>query len=184
MSFACLGPLEIFSVGFLALVSRSAGLAQPDCYHLLRVPHLAPAAAFELPVLELVHDALDRFLLRLGLMSRHWLTSRNSVIAENRSPAGIGSRPHALSLLPDTFWRQRNRLLAYLVGDGKVQLDGGCIGGVTNAASALERRCPAAPLLQQVGEPYDGSGTIALAAGNSHSRYYSALRVPRHLTDH
>jgi len=98
-------------------------------------------------------------------MSRHWLTSRNSVIAENRSPAGIGSRPHALSLLPDTFWRQRNRLLAYLVGDGKVQLDGGCISGVTNAASALERICPAAPLLQQFGNLTMGRGLLLWLLG-------------------
>jgi hypothetical protein len=33
-------------------------------------------------VLELVHDAADRFLLRLGLMSRHWLTSRSSIIVK------------------------------------------------------------------------------------------------------
>src|SRR6516225_2413389 len=100
LSFECLGPLEIFPVAFLALVSRSAGLAQPDCDRLLRVSHFAPAAAFELPVLELVHDAADRFLLRLGLMSRHWLTSRNSAIAENRSPAAFGSGPHTPFLFP------------------------------------------------------------------------------------
>src|SRR5262249_28058585 len=80
---------------------------------------LARAAVFELPVLELVHDATDRFLLRLALTTRHWLTSRNSAIAENHSPAGISSRPHAPSLLPDTSWRQRNRSLVYPVGDGK-----------------------------------------------------------------
>jgi hypothetical protein len=146
--------LEIFPVVFLALISRSAGLAQPDCDCLLRVPHFAPAAAFKLPVLELVHDAADRFLLRLGLMSRHWLTSRNSPIAKNRSPAGIGSRLRAILDLPDTSWRQRNRWLAYLVGDGKVQLDSDCTSDVTNGVSALERfakRRPAAPLLQQFG---------------------------------
>jgi len=33
-------------------------------------------------VLELVHYAADSFLLRLGLMSSHWFTSRNSLIVE------------------------------------------------------------------------------------------------------
>jgi hypothetical protein len=81
-SFARLGPLQIFPIFLLALVFSSAGLAQADCDRLLRVPHLSAATGFELPVLELVHDAADRFLLRLGLVSRHWLTSRSSIIVK------------------------------------------------------------------------------------------------------
>ena len=56
-------------------------------------------------------------------------------------------------------------MLAYLVGDGKVQLDRGCISGVTNAASALERICPAAPLLQQFGNLTMGRGLLLWLLG-------------------
>ena len=73
-----------------------------------------------------------------------------------------------LSLLPDTFWRQRNRWLAYLVGDGKVQLDRDCTSDVTNGVSALERfakRRPAAPLLQQFGNLTMGRGLLLWLLG-------------------
>ena len=76
-------------------------------------------------MLELVHDAADRFLLRLGLMSRHGLTSRNRLL-QKPFAAGFGSAPYAFSF-PNTCWRQRNRWLAYLVGDRKVQLDSGAL---------------------------------------------------------
>ena len=129
VSFACLGPLEIFPV-------------------MLRVPHFAPAAAFELPVLELAHDAADRFLLRLGLMSRHWLTSRNSVIGENRSRAGIGSRPQYSILFSRHFLASVEPTAAYLVNDGKAPLDRDSTSGVTNAANALERLASVVLLLR------------------------------------
>ena len=76
VSFPCFGPLEIFRLSSLLSYLEAAGLAQPDCDRLLWVPHFASAAAFELPMLELVHDAADRFLLGPGLMSRHCLTPR------------------------------------------------------------------------------------------------------------
>ena len=81
-SFARLRPLQICPIFLLALVFLSAGFAQPDCDRLLRVPHLSAATGFEFSVFELVHDAADCCLLRLGLMSRHWLTSRHWIIVK------------------------------------------------------------------------------------------------------
>src|SRR6202048_3635901 len=68
------------SIFLLALVFRGPGLAQANCYCLFRVLHLFPATGFEFPMFELVHDATDRFLLGLGLVSCHRLTSRFSII--------------------------------------------------------------------------------------------------------
>src|SRR5215469_11556642 len=85
-SFARLGPSQIFPVFLLALVLRRTGFAQPDGDRLPRIPHLAPATGFELSMLKLVHHTTDGFLLRLGLMSCHLLTSRNPL--SRRSFAG------------------------------------------------------------------------------------------------
>src|SRR5206468_7455634 len=91
--FARLGPLQVLSIFFLALVFRSTGLAQPDCYRLFRVPHLSPATGFEFPMFELVHDATDRFRLCLGLVSCHRLTDLAIFhLLNDRWSVSIGSR--------------------------------------------------------------------------------------------
>src|SRR4051794_29167393 len=70
---APLGAAEVALVLLLALVFRGARLAQGDRDRLLRVLHLAAARGLELAMLELVHDALDRFLLPLRLLRHHRL---------------------------------------------------------------------------------------------------------------
>ena len=72
---ARLRTLQIFTVRLLALIFGGTRLVQPDRDRLLRVPDLFSSAGFELPMLELVHDALDGFLLCLRLVSGHRLTS-------------------------------------------------------------------------------------------------------------
>jgi hypothetical protein len=42
-------------------------------------------------MLELVHDALDSFLLCLRLVSGHWLTSLYQILCGNRRPVFISS---------------------------------------------------------------------------------------------
>jgi hypothetical protein len=144
-SFARLGPLQIFPIFSLARILKRRPRATR-----LRSPASGsvPSARdwFRAAALELVHDSADRFLLRLRLMSCHWLTSRNSTIAgivrgPPLVPTVCDKRPNfgAPSSRPDHSLRQRNQSFTYRVGDGKVQLDNSCSKGVRNPAGALDR---------------------------------------------
>src|SRR5207302_6313234 len=88
---ASLGTLQVLAVLLFALVFGGAGLVQPDRDRLFRVLDLFAAAGFELPMLELVHDALDGFLLRLRLVGRHRLTSLYQMLCGNRRRVIISS---------------------------------------------------------------------------------------------
>ena len=87
-----------------------------------------------------MHDAADRFLLRFGLMSRHWLTSRNSIIVKIvRWPASV---PDFMRQQPDLeclFVASLEPMSRYLVSGGKVQLDRGRTSGVKNPAGTFDR---------------------------------------------
>jgi hypothetical protein len=107
-------------------------------------------------VLELVHNAADGVLLRLGLMGRHWLTSRNWIIVKivcwlpsvpticdkrpnYRAPYTLCSRPFPWEpIVRLSRWRQQ------------VQLDRDRTIDVKNPAGAFCNCCPIAPSLETV----------------------------------
>src|SRR5579859_3022939 len=66
---------QVAAVFLRALVFRGAGLAQADRDRLLAVLHLAAAAAFQLAVLELVHDARHGLPLCPRLLACHGTSS-------------------------------------------------------------------------------------------------------------
>jgi hypothetical protein len=67
---------QVLLVLFGRLMVGSTGFAESDRHRLLAVLHLLSARpGTKLAMLELVHDAFDGFLLRLGFARRHFLIS-------------------------------------------------------------------------------------------------------------
>src|SRR5262249_27033744 len=112
---ASLGALQVLAVLLLALVFGGTSLVQPDRDCLSRVPDLLPAAALQFPMLKLVHDALDGFLLRFRLMSFHERTLATLDLKIDRSAANFGYNP---GVAKNRSALRRNRWRSGTVGTG------------------------------------------------------------------